>query len=159
MQIRARVATLADYQSICDLFNQVDQLHRDNLPRIFRPFTGPVREIEYIESLLTDDQTLLLPAEIEGEIAAVVLAQVFQTRDLPVLVQRRFVVVDTLVIDALYRRQGVGRRLMQEVEGWGIKKGASTIELNVYEFNREAIEFYQSSGYQTLLRRMAKELT
>ena len=47
---------------------------------------------------------------------------------------------------------------MDEMQAWAIAKGATSIELNVYEFNETAISFYERLGYQTLSRKMSKQL-
>jgi ribosomal protein S18 acetylase RimI-like enzyme len=47
---------------------------------------------------------------------------------------------------------------MDKVQEWALAKGATSIELNVYEFNETAISFYESLGYQTFSRRMNKDL-
>jgi diamine N-acetyltransferase len=47
---------------------------------------------------------------------------------------------------------------MDKVHEWAIAKGATAIELNVYEFNKTAISFYQRLGYETLSRKMSKVL-
>ncbi len=47
---------------------------------------------------------------------------------------------------------------MEKMQEWAIAKGATSIELNVYEFNETAISFYEGLGYQTLSRKMSKEL-
>lgn len=49
--------------------------------------------------------------------------------------------------------------LMDEIQKWAIVKGATSIELNVFEFNYTAISFYERLGYQTLSRKMSKELS
>ena len=46
---------------------------------------------------------------------------------------------------------------MEKMQAWAIAKGATSIELNVYEFNEAAISFYESLGYQALSRKMSKE--
>jgi ribosomal protein S18 acetylase RimI-like enzyme len=43
---------------------------------------------------------------------------------------------------------------MSEAHDWAIARGASSVELNVYEFNVPAIAFYQELGYQTISRQM-----
>ncbi|OQA95517.1 MAG: Acetyltransferase (GNAT) family protein [Chloroflexi bacterium ADurb.Bin222] len=48
--------------------------------------------------------------------------------------------------------------LMGTVYEWALTKGASSIELNVYEFNKAAIAFYEKLGYETLSRKMSKAL-
>jgi len=47
---------------------------------------------------------------------------------------------------------------MDAMEHWSQKNGASSTELNVYEFNEKAITFYENLGYQTFSRRCVKEL-
>jgi len=47
---------------------------------------------------------------------------------------------------------------MDTVHKWAIAKGATAIELNVYEFNKTAIAFYEALDYETLSRRMSKVL-
>jgi ribosomal protein S18 acetylase RimI-like enzyme len=48
---------------------------------------------------------------------------------------------------------------MDKMQEWAIARGATSLELNVYEFNETAISFYERLGYQTLSRKMSKELT
>ena len=48
---------------------------------------------------------------------------------------------------------------MDKMQEWATTKGATSIELNVYEFNKTAISFYERLGYQTLSRKMSKEIT
>jgi ribosomal protein S18 acetylase RimI-like enzyme len=38
-----------------------------------------------------------------------------------------------------------------------MSKGADTIELNVWEFNRGAMAFYRQLGYRTTSRKMSKK--
>jgi GNAT superfamily N-acetyltransferase len=54
---------------------------------------------------------------------------------------------------------GIGRALMHRVERWAEEKGATEIELNVYEFNQSAFSFYLSLGYVTTSRKMEKRLS
>jgi ribosomal protein S18 acetylase RimI-like enzyme len=46
---------------------------------------------------------------------------------------------------------------MEKMQEWTITKGATSIELNVYEFNETAISFYERLGYRTFSRKMSKE--
>jgi hypothetical protein len=43
-------------------------------------------------------------------------------------------------------------------QAWAIAKGATSVELNVFEFNQKAIAFYEGLGYQTLSRKMSNDL-
>jgi len=48
--------------------------------------------------------------------------------------------------------------LMDIVHEWAIAKGATAIELNVYEFNKSAMAFYRRLGYETVSRKMSRAL-
>jgi ribosomal protein S18 acetylase RimI-like enzyme len=82
-------------------------------------------------------------------------------RDTPaisVFVPRRYAIVDGIVVKSEFQNQGIGKILMDKMWEWAIAKGATSIELNVYEFNVAAISFYKRLGYQTFSRKMSKEL-
>ncbi len=157
MEISVRKATIDDYNAMCELFNEIDALHRDNLPRLFRKPDGAARERDYYSGLIADENTALFVAEAGGELVGFVHAMVRETPALPVFVPRRYAIVDGIVVKSGFQNRGIGRTLMEKMQAWAIAKGATSIELNVYEFNRTAISFYESLGYQTLSRKMSKD--
>ena len=158
MEITIRPATAQDYDDLCRIIDQVDALHREKVPHVFRKPDGPVRERAYILGLLADRDHGLFVAEVEGQVAGFVHVTVWDTPPIPILVPRRLAIVDNLVVSRDHRRLGIGRALMQEAQRWAIEQGAAEIELNVFEFNEPAIAFYRSLGYETLRRRMGRRL-
>jgi ribosomal protein S18 acetylase RimI-like enzyme len=74
----------------------------------------------------------------------------------PIFVRRRYAVIDNVVVKKKFRRAGVGRALVEKAHEWAVAEGADSIELNVWEFNREAIEFYRTLGYETTSRKMSR---
>ena len=158
MDISVRKATANDYSSLCELFDEVDALHRDNLPHIFQKPSGAAREQDYYSGLLADENVALLVAEAGEELVGFVHAIVRDAPTFPVFVPRRYAIVDSIVIKSGFKSHGIGRILMDKMQAWAIAKGATSIELNVYEFNHTAISFYEKSGFQTFSWKMAKEL-
>jgi diamine N-acetyltransferase len=158
MEIRIRHATPGDYDELCTLFDQVDALHREHLPHIFRKPVGPVRDREYLLGLMADEHVGMLVARLEERIVGVAQVFVRDTPPLDLLVPRRVAVVEDVVVGSQFRHRGVGQALMQAAHRWAADLGATTIELNVYEFNRRASEFYRQLGYQTLSRTMVRDL-
>lgn len=57
-----------------------------------------------------------------------------------------------------YRRQGIGKALMQFAEQWAIKRGDRQIGLQVFLANQPALNLYQQLGYQTQSLWMIKPL-
>jgi ribosomal protein S18 acetylase RimI-like enzyme len=158
MEIAIRSATAQDYDELCAIIGQVDALHREHAPDVFRKPDGPARERDYILGLLADKDHHLFVAEVEGQMAGFVHVTVWDTPPIPILVPRRLVFVDNLAVSRDLRRLGIGRALMQKAEWWALEQGATEIELNVFEFNEPAIAFYTSLGYKTLRRRMGRRL-
>jgi diamine N-acetyltransferase len=78
--------------------------------------------------------------------------------DEPILVPRRFAVVDMLAVRKDRQSMGIGHALMEAAHHWTQKRGIDRIELNVWEFNERAISFYQTLGYATSSRLMSCSL-
>jgi ribosomal protein S18 acetylase RimI-like enzyme len=158
MQFTIRAARAEDYGALCELFESVDALHRSRFPSWFQRPEGPARDEEYILRQIEEPDARLYIAEAEGQIVGFVSAFVRDTPSVPILVPRRFAFVDNLFVREDLRRAGIGRALMTQVEQWALAQEASEMELTVYEFNIDAIEFYRGLGYATTSRRMYKPL-
>lgn len=158
MQITIREVGLQDFDQLCELMDLVDELHLVNLPQLFQKPRGPVHEEEYIFGLIEDESVGLLIAEIGGQLIGFVHLILCEARPIPIFAQRWYAMIDNLGVKEEFRRFGVGRALMEQAHQWALAKGASSIELNVFEFNQDAIAFYCRLGYETLSRRMSKSL-
>jgi ribosomal protein S18 acetylase RimI-like enzyme len=158
MDVTIRRAVAQDYHQLCKTINAVDALHRENHPHLFQKPAGPAREEDYILGLMADEGVGLFVAEVAGQLTGFVTVMVADSRAIPILVSRRYAIIDNLAVVEEFQRSGIGRALMQRASQWATTHGASTIELNVFEFNQAAIAFYRSLGYETLTRRMSKSL-
>jgi ribosomal protein S18 acetylase RimI-like enzyme len=108
--------------------------------------------------LIADEHVGLWVAETGEKLVGFIHAIVKDSPVIPILVPRRYAIVDNLVVKSEFHNHGIGRILMDRVQEWAIANGATSIELNVYEFNEAAISFYERLGYQSLSRKMSKEL-
>ena len=63
---------------------------------------------------------------------------------------------DILTVAVLpeYRRQGIAREFMRQIEEWARERGASAMMLEVEHTNGSAIELYKSLGYMKISVRM-----
>ena len=63
---------------------------------------------------------------------------------------------DILTVAVLpeYRRQGIAREFMRQIEEWAKKRGASAMMLEVEKSNSAAIELYKNLGYLQISVRM-----
>lgn len=158
MAIVIREAVEGDYEALCGLIDQVDKLHRDRLPRRFRATKGPARSWDFFLNAISASDIGFFVAEIEHSLAGFVHVIVREAPEIPIFVPRRYAVVDSLAVRAALRRRGIGRALMDKAHDWSTSKGATSIELNVYDFNQQAMAFYRALGYEIISHRMSRSL-
>jgi len=63
-----------------------------------------------------------------------------------------------LVVDEPYRGRGIGRRLMERIEGWLRDHGATRLTLTSGKQRTEAHRFYRRLGYEETGLRFVKRL-
>jgi len=153
-----RAAVAEDYGGLCSLYDELDELHRLNLPRTFRRAKGPSREKEYLLSLMRDGNVGLFVACSAGALVGMVCVVEREAPALPIFVPRRYAVIDSLVVTSESRRTGLGRALIERAQEWAQARGLCEVELGVWEFNHAALGFYESLGYRTVYRRMSRRL-
>jgi ribosomal protein S18 acetylase RimI-like enzyme len=158
MQVSLRKATSEDYTALCLLFDEIDALHREHLPAIYRKPDGPARQQDYYLGLLAEKENALFVAEVGANLVGVVHAVFKVAPATPIHVPRSIAVVDSIVVKSAFQNQGIGKMLMRKTEEWAAELGATSIELNVYEFNLAAIAFYQGLGFKILYRRLSQKL-
>jgi ribosomal protein S18 acetylase RimI-like enzyme len=156
VEISIRKATTEDYISLCELIDEVDDLHRGNLPYLFQKPNGPIREQDYYSGLITDENVGLFVAVSGQRLVGFVHAVIMESPTISVFLPRRHANVENIGVKSGFQKHGIGRMLMDMVHEWAVPKGAASIELNVYEFNKNAIAFYERLGYKILSRKMSK---
>lgn len=66
--------------------------------------------------------------------------------------------INQFYVEDEYRKKGVGKALMDEVEKEAMKNKCSKIELNCWSFNQNALDFYYHLGYNNQRVILEKEL-
>ena len=158
METHIRKATANDYDNLCELFNEIDTLHRVNLPHIFQKPNGAAREKDYYSGLVADENIGLFVAEMDEKLIGFVHVLVRDTPVFPIIIPQHYAVIDGIGVKSEFQNHGIGKMLMEKAQEWATTNGAVFIELNVYEFNRNAISFYEKLGYQISSRKMRKKI-
>jgi RimJ/RimL family protein N-acetyltransferase len=53
-----------------------------------------------------------------------------------------------LMVSASYRRQGIGRALLEAAVGWARESGVTKLELHVFPWNEPGIKLYEQFGFE-----------
>jgi GNAT superfamily N-acetyltransferase len=154
MDFSIRHAAEKDYAGLNALFEELDEYHRKTLPQIFRKPDGPARTSNFLSGVLADQNAAIFLAEIQGKIIGLVYAYIRSIPEIPIRIPCRAGEIDQIIVKQKYRRYGVGKALMEKIHQWAAQMKLDRLELSVWDFNREAQDFYQEMGYGPAFIRM-----
>ena len=141
-----RRATEEDIPAILHLLLQVDMVHHNGRPDLFR---GPATKYnaDELKVILTDDST---PVFVCVDDSGTVLGHAFcihkQVVDSSVMTDVRTLYIDDICVDEASRGQHVGKSLYDAVLQYARSEGFYNITLNVWTCNPGAMKFYESMG-------------
>lgn len=143
MNTIVRRAGREDYNAVLSIMNQVQQMHVDWRPDIYRPNDNLIPE-ERFEKLAEGDTFFV--AEMEGTVVGV-LEIVFRHIENPSHVTRDVIFIDTMAVDEKYRGMGIGHLFFDKVKEIREEKHCDGIELQVNAKNKAAYEMYRKYGF------------
>lgn len=158
MTMMVRTATPEDYAAVAPLAREIQAQHVAARPDIFRMYE-PVLAEGYYHALLAEDDCAFLVAEYDGAIAGYAICTLRRPEPYQMFIPRSVVTLDTLVVAHALHGKGIGRALMDASVAWAKTRRAVALELTVYEFNTDAIAFYERLGMETLNRKMSLPLS
>ena len=153
-----RDAETRDFDRLDEIYEQVDKLHRDAHPERFRKPVVTGRSSEYFETALEVPGAFLLVAENDGVVIGFAEAYTKYAADYPIFQPRKWMLIDGIAVDKSYRRTGAGQALFDELIRRAKISDTHQIELNVYEFNEPAYNFYKKNGFETICKTMGKKI-
>lgn len=151
-----RSAQHGDYESLCALFDELDEFHRVKRPDFFRPFEGPARPREQVERWCDGPDSTLLVAEEKGALLGLAVLLTRAPSDFAGAVPRKVIVIDNLVLTARGRGRGIGRDLLEAATAWARTRGATHVELGVHDVNQDALRFYRRHGFAVSVNWMSR---
>lgn len=128
-----------------------DHVKGDNT--VFREVESVMPE-EYYSELLEHEQSTVLIAREENKIIGFAVISIEASPDFPSLVHRKFAYIHDFGVDQSEKRKGIGSLLFEACLKWAKEMNVNEVELNVWEFNEEAIAFYKKHSMKTISRKM-----
>lgn len=100
------------------------------------------KELKYISSR----KKIFLVAEIDKKIIGYVNGYIVENSD--IYYRDPVAYLDCLCVDKVSRKQGVGKKLIDEFSSIVKKKGAKYVKLNAFENNTPAVNLYKKEGFE-----------
>lgn len=141
-----RKAQIKDIPEILELLVQVDMVHHNGRPDIFK---GPATKYneEQLKSVLACENTPVFVYTDENDI---VLGHVFcvskQIKNNDLLTDIKTLYIDDLCVDENARGNYIGKALYDYVISYAKERGYYNVTLNVWTCNTSALKFYEKMG-------------
>ncbi len=157
MSVSIRPAVKEDHPAITTIGFETQQIHAEAYPAIFRQGVSGI-PIEYFTRMIEGENTTVFVAELEQQVVGYVFLNVNDTPPYSYLMPRRVAEISDIAVLKAYNSKGIGHQLFAASIEWAKAKGATDLELQVWEFNKNAIAFYERLGMAPINRTMALPL-
>ena len=143
MNIKIRFAVATDYDSVEAIMKEVQQLHVDWRPDIYKP-AGTGYSRDYFERLVAEKRLMI--AESDGAVAGL-LSFMYRHIESDKQVTRDVIFVDDLAVKEEYRGRGIGTQLLNQMRGKVTVEHLDGLELQVNARNIAARKMYEKFGF------------
>ena len=138
-----RRAEPGDRNRIMELLEQVNRVHYEGRPDLFRPGTKYSEE-ELALLMGMEDRPIFVYAE-EGQVLGYAFC-ILQRPNSRLMTDIRTLYIDDLCVDERCRGKHIGRRLYEYVKEYARSLGCYNLTLNVWALNGPAMAFYEKCG-------------
>ena len=148
-----RFAKEDELEKINVLRKQVNDLHVEGKPDVFKH--GFSEELQnYVYFIFKDPEQKIVVADKDGELCGFAILHHIYKPENPFMKVRDFLDIDEFCVDEKHRREGIATALIEFIKNFAKEQGYHRLELNMWEFNQDALAFYEAAGFETFRRYM-----
>lgn len=156
-KMEIRFAKKEELERVNLIRKQVSDLHSKGRPDIFYPdFKGEICNCIY--DISNDETKKIIVAVEKAEICGMAIIQEIRKPAGVYQKARDYIEIDQFGVENTFRRQGVATKLVEFIKEYALMKGFPKLELNMWEFNQDALAFYEAVGFNTYRRYMELEV-
>ncbi|MGL4989698.1 MAG: GNAT family N-acetyltransferase [Sarcina sp.] len=145
------IASIEDFNGVECIVQDLHNIHNKSRPDIYKKADN-VFDKGYYSSLLKSKNYINLVAKENEEILGFASVAIKETLDSDVLVQRRYAYIDSICVKEGNRNLGIGAKIFEFIKEELKKIEIDSLELMVWEFNEDAIKFYENTGMKVKRR-------
>lgn len=152
--MKIRRASLQDAEILSALNSDVQKIHADALPNLFKQPESDSFAFQFMREQLSDPRNYFFIGNLDGEDIGYIFARVVDRPENPYTHAWHYVYIDQISVKPAYQKMGCGKQLIQEVVRLAEEIGADWIALDTWAFNEGAIAFFEKQGFVTFNQRM-----
>ncbi len=140
-----RMAKEKDIPKIGDLLSQVDLVHHNGRPDIFR-IGRKYSDADLLALLKDETRPILVSVSEKDEVMGYCFCIYQQHAGDPVLTDIKTLYIDDLCVDESLRGRHIGKELYEAAVRLAKDSGCYNLTLNVWSCNPSAMRFYEAQG-------------
>lgn len=152
-----RFARKEDYEAINALRAPVCALHSNGYPVLFKPVFAKDHQ-ERVLKMMEDPEQDVLVAEENGQLLGFAMVEYIKREETNSIYAVHEAHIVEIGVDETSQGKGIGTALIQAVKDAAKVRGCRSVQLDVWEFNKSALRFYEKLGFVTLRRKMEQVL-
>ena len=145
MSMQVRRAEPRDIPAIMDLLVQVNMVHHNGRPDLFKGPTTKYTEAELAQILQNDDTPVFVCVDGDGHVLGHGFC-VLERYGGRLMTERTTLYIDDICVDEAARGQRVGKALYEHILDFACALGCYNVTLNVWTCNPGAMAFYEKLG-------------
>ena len=144
MQVRR--AQEKDMERIDALLMQVERIHHEGRPDLFRVGRKKYTDEELRELIHDDSRPILVAADEKDAVMGYAFCIFQQYQNHNIMTDIKTLYIDDLCVDETIRGRHIGRTLYDSVLEFARQNGCYNVTLNVWSCNESAMKFYEACG-------------
>ena len=144
--MKVRRAQEKDMERIDALLMQVERIHHEGRPDLFRFGRKKYTDEELRELIHDDSRPILVAADEKDAVMGYAFCIFQQYQNHNIMTDIKTLYIDDLCVDETIRGRHIGRTLYDSVLEFARQNGCYNVTLNVWSCNESAMKFYEACG-------------
>ncbi|MBI1185049.1 GNAT family N-acetyltransferase [bacterium] len=152
-KLRIKIKPCSDPILLATLNKSVQQLHHQLYPHEFKAFN--LAEIELaMKQLLANSNAFALLAEVDEVAAGYLIYFVKERPESAFQFAKKTILIDQISVEPQFRKKGIANLLLGEVRTRAHALGINELQLDFWDNNQLAREFFSAAGFSSFKHHM-----
>jgi ribosomal protein S18 acetylase RimI-like enzyme len=146
MEIRS--ATPKDSLTLSTLCRDVQSLHAEHHPQVFKMPQSDDFAVAFFDEILTSPEFTAYLAEQDGRPLGYILCRWVDRPENDFTYENRFLLIDQISVHPDAQHRGIGTALLRQAEDLARELGGAKLQLDSWDFNLEAHACFEKFGFE-----------
>lgn len=144
-EVKIRSAKPKDLASISGLWKEFMDFHKTCNQQFTRASDGHKKYVHFVTEQIEKITSCVLVAEWENKIVGYCVATI--SRYPPVFDRREFGYISDLAVSEVWRRRGIGKKIVEEIQNWFLEREIHRFEVRVLTTNDLSTSFWRKMDF------------